>query len=83
MKRFIDVYEDVKLPGDSVGVRADGAVTAIFGDGLDKWERNAAICVWHAPDSYAASSLRTLRGNHLGRVEYDDGMPEPACEPSP
>lgn len=78
-KRYVDVYEDTKSSGNSILVRDDGDATAIFGNGLGRWRRNAKIYAW--VDGERAETLKSACGDLIGRVEYDDGAPE-SCAPS-
>ena len=80
-KRYVDVYKvgDPEESDDSIGIRDNGDATAIFGNDLGRWRRNAKIYMW--VDGEEAETLKSACGNLIGRVEYDDGKPE-ACEPS-
>lgn len=81
MKRYVDVYRDgyPETSDDSIGIRDNGDATACFGRDLDRWRENAKIYAW--TDGEEAEALKSMCGELIGRIEYDDGQPEP-CAPS-
>lgn len=81
-KRHIDVYDDSTETGQSIGVRDDGAVDLLFGHNLDTWKEIAPALAWAPAGSDDAERWRADCGYLLARVEYDDGLPDVACEPS-
>lgn len=83
MKRFVDVYEDRRCAGDSIGVRDDGAIDVLSGDELAQWQAGASALGWLVPEEDHARRWRADCGKLLGRVEYDDGLPDTTCVPSP
>lgn len=82
-KRYIDVYEDRTDEHYAIGVRDDGSATVWSrGTPLATWAFMGDGLAWASADGPAAAEWRADCGTLIGRVEYDGGLPDVACEPS-